>query len=130
MTDHVHPSMYFLQNTLIKGQQIMTAEDKKVIKKRVEKEIQTLNRSIAMLLDLTEPDVQSDANDWFSSKESNAGKAINEQALGKAKQRLLILQDVLKRIDSPGYGICYVCKKPIPPERLKAVPTAIRCIFC
>lgn len=108
----------------------MTAKERQEIKERVEKEIQTLKRSIAMLLDLTETDVQSDANDWFSSKESNPGKAINEQALGKAKQRLLILQDVLKRIDSPGFGICYVCKKPIPAKRLKAVPTAIRCISC
>ncbi|MFO7755480.1 MAG: TraR/DksA C4-type zinc finger protein [Bacteroidales bacterium] len=108
----------------------MTAKDRQEIKDRVEKEIQTLNRSIAMLLDLTKAEVQSDANDWFSSKESNPGRAINEQALGKAKQRLLILQDVLKRIDRAGYGICYVCKQPIPAERLKAVPTAIRCISC
>ena len=28
------------------------------------------------------------------------------------------------------YGTCWVCKRQIPPERLKAVPEAVRCLDC
>jgi DnaK suppressor protein len=28
------------------------------------------------------------------------------------------------------YGTCWSCKRPIPPERLKAVPEAVRCLDC
>ena len=108
----------------------MTAEEKNEIRKRVEQEIQTLRESIDTLTELVSDDeVQSDANDWFTSKE-NTGKEFNEQALSKAKQRLKVLDDVLKRIDSPSYGVCTRCHKAIPLERLKAVPTATRCINC
>lgn len=108
----------------------MTAEEKSEIRKRVEQEIQTLRESIDSLTDLvSDEEVQSDANDWFTSKE-NTGKEFNEQALAKAKQRLKILDEVLNRIDSTSYGICTVCHKAIPFERLKAVPTATRCINC
>ncbi len=108
----------------------MTSEEREEIRKRVEDEIQILRDSIETLTDLTEEEVESDANDWFTTKESNPGKDINEMALAKAKQRLEILNGVLDKIDSPGYGICTVCKNPIPFERLKAVPTATRCITC
>jgi len=107
----------------------MTGEEKSEIKKRIEKEIETITQSIVMLSELIEEEVQSDANDWFTTKE-NSGKEINDQALAKAKQKLKVLNEVLKRIDSPDYGICTVCKKPIPYERLKAVPSATRCISC
>ena len=108
----------------------MTPEEREEIRKRVEGEIQTLRESIETLTDLTEEEVESNANDWFTTKESNPGKDINELVLAKAKERLKILNAVLDKIDSPGYGICTVCKKPIPFERLKAVPTARRCITC
>lgn len=107
----------------------MTPSEKEDIRERIESEIDKLKKSIITLTELTEEEIQSDANDWFTSKE-NTGKDINEQALVKAKQRLKVLNDVLKRIDSPDYGICTVCKKDIPYERLRAVPTATRCIGC
>ena len=102
----------------------------KDVKIEFEGEIETLEKSIATLEALTAPDVQSDANDWFTSKESNPSKSINEQALVKSSQRLSILRGILARIDSPNFGICYVCKKPIQFERIKAMPTATRCISC
>jgi len=55
---------------------------------------------------------------------------MNELALEKARQKIVILRNVLNRIDTPGYGICIKCNNPILFERMKAVPTATRCISC
>jgi len=108
----------------------MTQEERDEIRNHIKNEISTLEESINTLTELTNSEVQSDANDWFSSKESNASKEINELALEKAKQRIIILTNTLGRIDTPDYGICIKCNKPIPFARLKAVPTATRCISC
>jgi DnaK suppressor protein len=40
------------------------------------------------------------------------------------------LEDAVSRLDDGAYGMCEVCGKPIPPERLEARPTARRCVSC
>ena len=108
----------------------MTPADREEIRGYIGNEISKLKRSIDTITELIESDVQSDANDWFSSKESNPSKDINEQALVRARMRIGVLEDVLKKIDSPDYGICTVGKKQIPIQRLKAIPTSTRCVEC
>jgi len=109
---------------------MMTQEERDDIRNHINTEIATLEESIITLTELINSEVQSDANDWFSSKESNASKEINELALEKARQKIVTLRNVLDKIDTPGYGICIKCKNPIPFARLRAVPTATRCISC
>jgi len=82
------------------------------------------------LTELISAEVQSDANDWFTTKESNPSKEINEMALENTRKKIIALRDVLKRIDSDNFGICSNCGKPIPFERLRAVPAATRCLLC
>ncbi len=108
----------------------MTQEERDAIRDHIRNEISILEGSVITLTELISSEVQSDANDWFTSKESNPSKEINELALEKARQRIIILNDVLRRIDSPEYGICIKCKKPIPFERMKAIPSTTRCISC
>jgi DnaK suppressor protein len=108
----------------------MTQEEKIRIRDQINREISTLEKSITTLSELLNGEVQSDANDWFSSKESNPSKEINELALEKARQRIVLLSNVLIRIDNPEYGICIKCNKPIPFERLRAIPTTTRCLSC
>jgi hypothetical protein len=67
----------------------MTQEEKKKIKKQVLEEISVLEKSIGTFTELLNSEVQSDANDWFSSKESNPSKEINELALEKDSKRIL-----------------------------------------
>jgi DnaK suppressor protein len=40
------------------------------------------------------------------------------------------IQQALKRISEGTYGTCAKCGRDIDPKRLKALPTAIRCISC
>jgi DnaK suppressor protein len=108
----------------------MTQEERDRIKDQINHEISILEKSINTISELLNGEVQSDANDWFTSKESNPSKEINELALEKAKQRIIIIRNVLIRIDTPAYGICIKCKNPIPFERLKAIPSTTRCLSC
>ncbi len=40
------------------------------------------------------------------------------------------IEEALQRIESGDFGNCSDCEKPIPQERLVAVPTATRCVPC
>jgi len=108
----------------------MTQEERTRLKDQIIHEISTLEKSITMLSELINGEVQSDANDWFTSKESNPSKEINELALDKAQQSIVILNNVLLKVDTSEYGICVRCNKPIPIERLKAIPSTTRCLSC
>jgi DnaK suppressor protein len=108
----------------------MTQEERDKIKDQINHEISIFEKSINTISELLNGEVQSDANDWFTSKESNPSKEINELALEKAKQRIFILRNVLLRVDTPAFGICIKCNKPIPFERLKAIPSTTQCLSC
>ena len=43
---------------------------------------------------------------------------------------LAAIDGALERIEKGTYGICVNCGKPIPPERLEALPYAELCIDC
>lgn len=67
-----------------------------------------------------------------SKEELEAGESVNESDEDMKNKALsdhleLRLRDVnnaIKRIEDGNYGICEICKEPIPLERLKANPAA------
>ena len=48
----------------------------------------------------------------------------------KAGKVLPSQRKALALIENGGYGICAGCVKPIPVERLRHVPAALRCVPC
>ncbi len=71
-------------------------------------------------------------NQITSQEELESGESVNEidedmknKALSDSLElRLRDVNDALGRIEKGTYGICEVCKKEIPIERLKANPAA------
>jgi DnaK suppressor protein len=52
-------------------------------------------------------------------------------AVSTQEQLLVMLEDVRRarqRVADGGYGVCEVCGKPIPEERLEVRPWAVRCV--
>jgi len=53
------------------------------------------------------------------------------EGIEKSKlQEIGQIREALRRIAQGGYGVCVKCGEPIDPKRLKALPTATRCIAC
>lgn len=40
------------------------------------------------------------------------------------------IDEALARLEAGAYGSCERCKRPIPPERLRAIPWVVRCLDC
>ena len=56
-----------------------------------------------------------------------------ERDLALSAQALAAVEDIdraLAKIDAGTYGICERCGKPIPKERLRALPYAALCVAC
>src|SRR3954464_1852343 len=56
-----------------------------------------------------------------------------DKTIGMAERTAAEIQaidDALERIESGTYGICEQCRKRILPERLRALPSAVRCTRC
>ena len=46
------------------------------------------------------------------------------------RELLYQVNEALGRIEDGNYGLCSICKKPIPATRLKAIPHAQTCLKC
>ena len=92
-------------------------------------EIGTLDES---LLSLFEASRSSNADDEHDPEGSTIGyeRAQLTAVRDAARRRLADLDDALHRLDDGTYGICEVCGKPIPGERLEARPSARSCVGC
>jgi DnaK suppressor protein len=55
-----------------------------------------------------------------------ADVAIHDQII----QQLAAVEGALVRVAEGTYGACEVCRQPIAPERLEAIPWAATCVAC
>lgn len=69
---------------------------------------------------LTADDVAQDT----SAQDVQAGLGENASA------ELINIREALRRIDSPEFGVCDICDKPIAVQRLKAIPHVSTCLKC
>ncbi len=73
-------------------------------------------------------------NPLSADSEDQATDLENQDALegiGKSEiQEIHRIEEALKRISEDTYGVCVRCGADIDPRRLKALPTATRCISC
>ena len=69
-----------------------------------------------------------------ADSEDQAIELENQEALEVIKNtettEIHQIEAALKRISEGTYGTCAKCGEPIDPRRLKALPTAPRCISC
>jgi len=75
-----------------------------------------------------ETDEQSLSEDAGGQHPADAGSETENASLElgileDVERELRDVEDALRRLDEGTYGICDVCGKPIPDDRLEAVPT-------
>lgn len=71
--------------------------------------------------------LQQDSDDLrHRSEDREVDMARSDQDM----RELGAVSEALRRIQTDGYGLCADCEAPIPFERLKVEPWALRCVAC
>jgi DnaK suppressor protein len=92
-------------------------------------QIAALTREFDQVVDASR---QSNADDEHDPEGATIAFERQQVAalLESARRRLAEVEAALGRRASGGYGVCEVCGRPIPAERLAARPSARTCVAC
>jgi DnaK suppressor protein len=110
----------------------MAQHDYSAIRRRLEADRADLEQQIAAFTAANE-----DQGDDYGVKNHSADDGqevfLRERNLvlqNTSQERIDEINVALARMDAGTYGICENCGKPIPPERLEALPFATRDVDC
>ena len=108
-------------------------------KKEIQKRIDELNGNMDVIRDDLNIDSKGNASlaqdSVYSVHMADAGTDSYEREKGfhlmnRETDYINFLNLALQRIDSGEFGICAVCGKKIPEERMMEVPNATKCVSC
>jgi len=108
----------------------MTAEERTDLKIKIKEQIEETKVKIEELEELSKPIEPDISLGRITRMDAINNKSVAEAALRTAKRKLGKLQHALSKIDSPDFGSCTVCKRPIHPKRIMLMPESSRCVRC
>ena len=108
----------------------MTDEQRTQIEDRVLDDIVELEERILVLEETTKPIAPDKGLGRLTRLDAMQDKSVKEAALRQSRETLSKAKYALSQLYRPEFGICGICGKEIPHERLLAVPHATVCVAC
>ena len=108
----------------------MNIEEKQQIRERINSEIMSATEQVIELKEMTQPIAPDAAIGRISRMDAINNKGVNELLLSKTEIKLQKLEASLAYIDKDDYGLCRVCKQPLPLGRLMMLPESDKCVDC
>ncbi len=100
------------------------------LRAEIEAELATLRETIAALEEGSKPVAPDSALGRLTRMEALNTRAVSQVSLQSVKDKFNQLTHALERMDQEGFGICNVCKEPLPVDRILAVPNTRICVPC
>lgn len=108
----------------------MTQEERQELKEKIKEQIAKLEKKIADLKLLTAPIAPDDSIGRISRMDAINNKSVNDAALRTSETKLQKLNDALKNVNNPDFGLCVICRQSIPAGRILLMPESTRCVKC
>ena len=108
----------------------MTPEELRQIEQVINTQMADIRATLGAHEKSARPVEPDNAIGRLTRMEAIGAKHISEASLENARSRLLRLENALKRLDTPDFGICLSCEEEIPVKRLMLLPEAMRCVRC
>ena len=109
---------------------MLTQEEKRDIKERINKKMLSLKERIEEYKELTKTIPPSDSIGRVSRMDAINNRSVNEAALRQLEKQVKGLEDALQRLGDDKFGRCVSCGEKIPLGRIIIMPGAIRCVRC
>jgi RNA polymerase-binding protein DksA len=111
----------------------LTPEEVKTIESELDRRERELQEEIRAA-DAAEPErpaaYKPEVGDMIDAGDANFRIGMEHAERQRDQEELQAIETARVRIAKGSYGACIECGKAIPLERLKAQPTATRCIAC
>jgi len=81
----------------------------------------------------TSEQIDEKGNAFGKRGEASLGSSEFEKGLALAqrtREQLAEVERALEKLDGGTYGVCDSCGKPIPPDRMEAIPQTNLCLDC
>ena len=108
----------------------MTPEEKDELRKRIETEIADCEVTIERLEEASKAVAPDNALGRLTRMESLGDQGVSKAKLAQQQEKRYKLRLALEKLNTPGFGICVRCQRPIQVERLLALPEAVICVAC
>lgn len=110
----------------------MTAEERKRVEGRLEERLQELVRT-RLAMHRSEDGSRDAELAHVDNHPGDQGTEVHDEELAETtriffEEEERRIAEARRALDEGTYGICQVCRQPIPPERLEVVPEAVRCL--
>lgn len=116
-------------NTRSKGDTLNKQERERYKKKLLEKKLE-LNHQLSEFYAESKSVETGIAQDVVDKAESSYTKEFLLSLSDSERQKLALIDDALKRVETSEFGICQSCGAKIAKKRLNVVPWAPLCIVC
>jgi len=108
----------------------LTKQEIQTIKEKIETDIITLKGQIKDLEEKVKPISPDCGLGRLTRLEAMGEQHVNNKVLDESRIRLTRLNNALKRIDKPMFGICIECEELIGVGRMSIRPESVRCVSC
>ena len=108
----------------------MTTLEHQAVKGQLLDDLNSIEREIKELQDLTKPITPECALGTLGRFELMNDQDIYEKTLKEALNRQIKLNYALTKIDNEDFGLCVECDEPISFDRLLLLPESTHCMEC
>ncbi len=109
---------------------MLTDAEKDAIKIEILKRKTQAEQSAESLLEQVKPVSPDSSIGRITRMDAIQQKSVAEANLRTVNETLLSLNEALKNLDNPSFGICILCQKAIALERVLALPQSKKCVHC
>jgi DnaK suppressor protein len=108
----------------------LTKKEKQAFRKSLLEQKEKIVRKLSQFYNESK-EVETDiAQDVVDKAESSYTKEFLLSLSDAEREQLFLIDEALKRLATPEFGICQMCHRPIGKKRLAALPWAPYCIAC
>lgn len=108
----------------------MNDEGRAELKKKIVAEIEVQKKLVESFTASSKPVAPDNAIGRLTRMEAISSQGISEASLNSAKTKLHKLENALRKVDLPDFGICARCENPIPEGRVMLMPENVLCVTC
>lgn len=103
---------------------------KNEIKKMLNGMSDEILKDIAKIIKTESNHLKHDVGDFYDNASNDRERDLSLSLNQRDRQKLVMIEDAIKRIESGSYGMCPACQEPIDENRLRVMPFTRYCLSC